>query len=92
MSEVSEYIDCIKDLDEQRDKLNSQEHYGTEFFDIQDYSDAWGCEATFDEVDNSLEQRAESLMYKLSDALAFSFEEAAAYYHQQIYNRLIGEK
>ena len=99
MSNVTDYIEAITELDNERNKLNllegrwkiDAEDYDVSSLDaqvhedyIEDYAAAWGCEATFAEVDLSLEQRIESLVWQLADALAFSFEEAAKYYNQQV--------
>ena len=84
MSNVTELINVIKSLNEKRDKLNREYYKLDTSFDFEDYANAWGCEATFDAVDTSLEQRAESLVCQLADGLALSFDEACKYYHQVI--------
>ena len=93
---IKELVSQIKTIDDERNKLNCDHYIDRSDVDaktlfaqvyedyIEDYAAEWGCNPTFDEVDLSLEQRAESLMWQLADALAFSFEEASAYFNQEI--------
>ena len=96
MSNVQELINQIKAIDDERNTLNRLEYFRPEEANaaslfaqvhedyIEDYASEWSCEATFVAVDTSFEERAESLVWQLADALAFSFEETCKYYAQQI--------
>jgi hypothetical protein len=80
-ADALDLISALKGLDQDRHNLNMQEQgLGTTSFDTGNYAAEWGCEPTFDAVDHQMEQRGESYMWKIGEALGVDWDTACKCY------------
>ena len=81
-TEVTDLCEAAVNLNNERTRLNKD----PAAFDREHYAGEWGCSSAFLDIDGDMEQRIESICWKLADAMGCDWQTASDRLAQEFTN------